>query len=87
MAQMLGDGTLDARDQTIAVQNTPAVGGQLQRAGKPNLALALEKIVGEHLDIGRARSQTDKRQRNGGHHQLAAPYRRAAGQQSGLEVY
>ena len=69
------------QDQAIAIQNAAPVRRQLKRAGEPNLALLLEEVVGEHLDIGRPRSQPDKRERNGRHNELAAPYRRATGQQ------
>jgi hypothetical protein len=55
MAQMLAAGTLEARMSPLRSRIAP-VGGQLQRAGKAHLALALEKIVAKHLHIGRARA-------------------------------
>src|SRR6218665_3552244 len=70
-----------AQEQAVAIQNSAAVGGQRQCAGKAHLALALEEGIVEHLHMGRARAQPDKAQRNQRHDELAAPYRRLAGQQ------
>ena len=67
--------------QSIAIQNTAAIGWQLQRAVVAHLALVLEEVVVEDLDIGRARAQTHKTQGQRAHNKFAAPYRRAAGQQ------
>ncbi len=58
-----GRGHAGGQDQPVAIQNLAAVGGQLQRAGKAHLALALEEIVARHLHIGGARAQPDKAQR------------------------
>ena len=68
-------------DQAVAVQNAAPVGGQLQRTGKTHFALALKKIIRQHLDVGRTRSQRAKGQGDGQHDQLAAPQRCRAGQQ------
>ncbi len=70
-----------SQDQAIAVQHPAPVGGQRQRAGKAHFALTLEKVIGNHLDVHRARGQAQKSQGNRGHDQLAAPDRGAAGQQ------
>ena len=69
------------QDQAVAVDDAAAVGRQRQRAREAHLALALVEVVGHHLDVHRACRQADESQRDGGHDQLAAPDRRAAGQQ------
>jgi hypothetical protein len=50
------------QDEPIAIQNAPPVGGQLKRARKAHLALALEKFVANHLHIGRAPARPGKAQ-------------------------
>jgi hypothetical protein len=51
------------QDQAVAVDDAPAVGRQLQRAGKTHLALALEEVIADDLDVGRARRQAHKGER------------------------
>ena len=49
-------GDAGRQNQTIAVQNTAAIGGQFQRAGKPHFTLSLIKIIAQHLDVDSAAS-------------------------------
>ena len=76
-----GHGHARCQDQTIAVQDAAAIGGQFQGACKAHLALLLEEVIGHHLDVERTPCQAKKAQRNRAHHKLAAPNRGAAGQQ------
>ena len=76
-----GGRNVGSQDQTIAVHDATAAGWKLQRAHKAHLALALKKCIAENLHMRRPGSQHRKPQRNSGHDELAAPYRRFAGQQ------
>ena len=69
------------QDQTIAVQNAAAIGRQFQRTRKAHFALFLKKGVGNHLNVGGARRQTHKAERDGRDNELAAPDRCRTGQQ------
>ena len=69
------------QNQAISIKNTTTTGWQLQRAGKADLPLTLEKIISEHLHISCTAGQSRKSQGNARHNELAAPHRRFAGKQ------
>ena len=69
------------QNQTIAVQDAPSTGRQLQSAGIAHFALVQKEVVVEHLDVGGASAQGQKAQGNRSHHKFAAPNRGFAGQQ------
>ena len=69
------------QDQTIAVQDSPTVGWQVQGSPKTHLTLGLIEVIANDLDVGCARGQTGKTQSEQTHHELAAPHRCFARQQ------
>ena len=74
-------GDAGRQDQAVAVQHTTAIGRQRQGALETHGALALVKIIVNHLHIGGAAGQPDEAQGNQADDQLAAPDRCLAGQQ------
>ena len=74
------------QNEPVAVQNAAAVGRQLKRARKTNLALALEKGIVDDLYVGRAGTKCHKAQRHHGDDEFAAPDGRLARQQRAHRV-
>ena len=73
-------------DQTVAVDDAPAAGGQVERACVTCFALAQKEDAVDNLHIDRAAQQTAKTQAHQGHQKLRPPRRRFGRQQRAAGV-
>jgi hypothetical protein len=76
-----GRRNVGGEDQPVAVEDAPAVRGQLQRALVAHLALVLEEVVVEDLHVGGPAGQQHEAEGDAGHDELAAPDGGGAGEQ------